>query len=124
MSMDRLCDQHTQMSPAASRSMLLSLVLFAFLASIGYASAAAASPSIAETCNPSEILENFWAEHFRNYDRTKKSVRIDDKGATWETTYFTPPEKRDPHYLHVGGDFPILVIDKVTCKLIEARFYQ
>lgn len=109
-----------------SRSMLFS---FGLSASLAITERCGADPygdiSIsAQSCNPILVLEAFWAEHFRNYSRAEKSIRIDDEGATWEATYFTPPEKRDPNRLHVGGDFPILIIDKASCKLMEAKFYQ
>ncbi len=77
-----------------------------------------------QSCNPAELLEAFAAQYMPNYDRKNKSIHIDDKNDTWEATYYTPSEKLDVNNLTVGGDFPVVVIDKAQCKIIDARFYQ
>jgi hypothetical protein len=77
-----------------------------------------------QSCDPVELLKNFAKETLPNYDRSSKSVHIEDKGDTWEATYYTPAEKLDVNSLTVGGEFPIVIIDKTKCKVISARFYQ
>ena len=77
-----------------------------------------------QSCNPIDVLEAFAKQALPDYDRTNKSVHIEDKGSTWEATYYTSSEKMDINNLTVGGGFPILVIDKTNCDVIAARFYQ
>jgi hypothetical protein len=88
------------------------------------ATAAERKPMSGQSCNPVDVLEAFAKETLPNYDRTNKSVHIDDKGSTWEVTYYTPAEKMDVNNLTVGGGFPIVVIDKANCDVVAARFYQ
>jgi hypothetical protein len=77
-----------------------------------------------QTCNPIELLESFANETLPDYDRSNKSVHIEDRGDTWEATYYIPAEKLDLNNLTVGGEFPIVVIDKTECRIVAARFYQ
>jgi hypothetical protein len=77
-----------------------------------------------QSCSPVDVLEADARRVFPWYDRTDKSVNIDDKGSTWEVTYSTPTEKLDLNNLTFGGGFPIVVIDKTHCQVIAARFYQ
>ena len=121
--MDQRCVQPVRLNRFAdgSAQFLPTLLLsFAFCAP----GSAHQAPATHRLCSPLAVLEEFRAKAFPDYDVSEKSVRIDDRGATWEATFFTPPEKRDPHRLHVGGDFPFLVIDKATCTATLAKVFQ
>jgi hypothetical protein len=75
-----------------------------------------------QPCNPVDILDDFAKNTLPDYNIDNKSINIEDKGSTWEATYYTPAGRMDVNNLIVGGGFPIVVIDKAKCEVVSARY--
>jgi hypothetical protein len=126
--MAQLCDgstkrvyrNHNSRLTHASATILVCLTL----SSQRVAIATEGKPMSGQSCNPVDVLEAFAEQTLPDYNIANKSVHIEDKGSTWEVTYYTPKEKMDINNLTVGGGFPIVVIDKANCEVVAARFYQ
>jgi len=73
---------------------------------------------VGSDCNQTYLIERYASETFPAFDTTKMDIEIVNDGSAWRATYEYP--------LDMGAtpsepsDFPILVIDKATCKITGA----
>src|SRR5262245_27409006 len=63
-------------------------------------------------CTVARVAERYLAVHFPHFDSVRSPPKILDKGKVWEVYYELPARS-------LGGT-PIIIIDKVTLKVIEA----
>jgi len=119
-------------SPLASASKrLLVIVVAGLLCLANNAEAQVASRRTYPNCNPTAILRkvaaelpaDFYVQSAPGFDAESWDIRISNKGATWEATYL-PTAALMAKGLWLGGGFPVVIIDKLACKIVNMEFYQ
>ena len=78
----------------------------------------------ATNCNPIAVLVRFHDERFLNFDLSDKHIDVLDKGDARAITYVTSIETFSEDKHASGGSFPILVIDRNSCRLVKLLLYQ
>jgi hypothetical protein len=70
-------------------------------------------------CNQVYILEKYAIDHFPNFDPTAMDINISSYDLTWEAGYVGKFD--DFAAQNARFKFPILVIEKRTCSIIEVK---
>ena len=74
---------------------------------------------VGSDCNQTYLVERYASETFPAFDTTKMEIEIVNDGSAWRATYEYPLDmSAEPRK---SSDFPILVIDKATCKIVSAE---
>ena len=82
-------------------------------------------------CNPTAILRQvasklpagFYVQSAPGFDADTWDILVSNKGATWRVTYL-PTAASMAKGLWLGGGFPIVIVDKLACKIVRMEFYQ
>ena len=59
-----------------------------------------------------EVVEEYVAQKYPDFDKRGKKLVLNDRGAEWEVLYELPPEM-------LGGS-PVVVVDKRTGKVLRS----
>jgi hypothetical protein len=84
-------------------------------------------------CNPTYILRRYAAflaaqnylQKIPEFDESTWDIRISDLRTKWRATYLLPDKLFDPSKgISFGYEFPILIIEKASCKIVSAGIFH